>query len=224
MLRSDESYAVIALDERDFGPHTRHELSISLTLAFLLSARLRFHFPMSDDVSQEVDRAFDQVLKDLPMESKGIAYRKDLRSYGKICLLEGAKLVITSDPQIQKRMDDGSSPNIFLDFKGGRPPFIRWRFLENLEDDILKQQIIAYSKLINTARDAAQSLGMFDRLGGAERGKIADSISPEANPSENAENTRRTAAAVAGNLPPKGALKETLADAEATIADRERRR
>jgi hypothetical protein len=61
MLRSDESYAVIALDERDFGPHRRNELSISLTLAFLLSARLRFHFPMSNDVSREVDRAFDQV-------------------------------------------------------------------------------------------------------------------------------------------------------------------
>src|SRR5215510_13894678 len=157
MLRSNEPYAVIALDERDFGPHRRYELSISLTLAFLLSARLRFHFPMSNDVSREVDRAFDQVLKGLPMESKGIAYRKDLRCDGKICLLDGAKLVITSNPQIQKRMDARSSPNIFLDFKNGRSPFISWRFLENLEDDILKQQIIVYSKLINTVRDAAQS-------------------------------------------------------------------
>src|SRR5262245_11860493 len=86
-LPSDEQYAVIALDERDFGPHRRQELSISLTLAFLISAHLRFHFPMSEDVSREVDRAFDQVLKDLPMESKGIAYRKDLRFDGKIRLL-----------------------------------------------------------------------------------------------------------------------------------------
>jgi hypothetical protein len=151
MLRSDEPYAVIALDERDFGPHRRHELSISLTMAFLLSARLRFHFPMSDDISREVDRAFDRVLKDLPMESKGIAYRKGLRRDGKIRLLDGAKLVMTSDPQIQKTMDAGSSPNIFLDFRSGRPPFIKWRFLEKLEDDVLKQQIIVYSKLINTA-------------------------------------------------------------------------
>jgi hypothetical protein len=149
MLQSDEQYAVIALDERDFGPHSRHELSISLTLAFLLSAHLRFHFPMSEEVSRQVDRAFDQVLKDLPIESKGIAYRKNLRCDGKSRLIEGAKLVITSDLQIQKAMDAGSAPNIFLDFKSGRSPFIRWRFLENLEDDILKQQIIAYSKLIN---------------------------------------------------------------------------
>ena len=149
MIGSDEQYAVIALDERDFGPHSRHELSISLTLAFLLSAHLRFYFPMSDDVSREVDRAFDQVLKDLPMESKGIAYRKDLLRDGKICLIEGAKLVITSDLQIQKKMDVESSPNIFLDFKTDRSHFIRWRFLENLEDDVLRQQVITYSKLIN---------------------------------------------------------------------------
>jgi hypothetical protein len=210
MLQRDEPYAVIALDERDFGQHRRNELSISLTLAFLLSARLHFHFLMSDNVSREVDRAFDRVLKDLPLESKGIAYRKDLRCYGRICLLEGAKLVVTSDPQIQKRMDAGSSPNIFLDFKSGRSQFIRCRFLENLEDDILKQQIIVYSKLINTVRDADQYLGLLDRLGAIER-KIADLILLEADPSENVENTRRIAvAAVGSKLLPKGALKETL--------------
>jgi hypothetical protein len=162
MLRSNEPYAVIALDERDFGLHRRYELSLSLTLAFLLSARLRFHFPMSDDVSREVDRVFDQVLKDLRMESKGIAYRKDLRCDGKIRLLDDAKLVITSDPQIQQRMDAGSSPNIFLDFKSSRSPFIRWRFLENLEDDILKQQIIAYSKMINAVSHTFHERSRFE--------------------------------------------------------------
>ena len=193
LLRSDEHYAVIALDERDFSPHGRRELSISLTFAFLLSAHLRFDFPMSDEASREIDRAFDQVLKDLPMESKGIAYRKDLRRDEKICLIEGAKLVITSDLLIQKRMDAGSIPNIFLDFKSGRSPFIRWRFLENLGDDLLKQQIIVYSKLINTVRNAAQSLYMLDRFG--EPRKIADLSLLEANPLENI-NTRLIATAV----------------------------
>jgi imidazolonepropionase-like amidohydrolase len=45
-------------------------------------------------------------------------------------------------------------------------------------------------------RNAAQSFGRLDGLGGAERGKIVDLISLEANPLENTENTRRTAAAV----------------------------
>jgi hypothetical protein len=149
MSGSDGQYAVLALDESDFWPQSRHELTITLTLAFLISAHLRIHFPMSDDASREVDRAFDRVLKDMPMESKGIAYRKDLRCDGKIHLIEEAKLVITSDLQIQKKMNAASNPNIFLDFKSGHSQFIRWRFLENLEDDFLKQQIIVYSKLIN---------------------------------------------------------------------------
>lgn len=223
MLRNDEPYAVIALDEHNFGPHTRYEMSISLTLAFLLSARLPFHFPMSDDVSRDVDRAFNKVFKDLPMESKRIAYRKDLPRDGKIRLLDGAKLVITSDPQIQERVDAETIPNIFLDFKSGRPPFISWRLLENLEDDILKRQIIVYSKLINTARNAAQSIGMLDRLGTIEQRKIADLILPEANPSKNSENTMRIGAVKAGskNLPNE-ALKEMLADAEPVIANQGR--
>jgi hypothetical protein len=162
LLQSEEQYAVIALDERDFGPHSRRELAISLTLAFMISAHLRFDFPMSDEASREIDRSFDQVLKDLPMVSKGIAYRKDLRRDEKICLIAGAKLVITSDLQIQKRMDAGSSPNIFLDFKSGRSPFIRWRFLENLEDDILKQRVIVYSKLINTVSHISHERGRFE--------------------------------------------------------------
>ena len=162
LLQSDEHYAVIALDERDFGPHCRRELSISLTLAFLLSAHLRFDFPMSDEASREIDRAFDQVLKDLPMESKGIAYRKGLCRDEKICLIEGAKLVITSDLQIQKRMDAGSSPNIFLDFKSGHSQFIRWRFLENLEDEVLKHRIVVYSKMINTVSRIFHEKGRFE--------------------------------------------------------------
>ena len=162
ILQSDEYYGVIALDERDFGPHSRRELSISLTLAFLLSAHLRIDFPMSDGDSREIDRAFDQVLKDLPMESKGIAYRKDLRRDEKICLIEGAKLVITSDLLIQKRMDAGSIPNIFLDFKSGRSQFIRWRFLENLEDDILKQRIVVCSKLINVVSHISHERGRLE--------------------------------------------------------------
>src|SRR5262249_8079117 len=125
----------------------------------------RFHLPMSDDISREVDRAFDQVLKDLQMESKGIAYIKDLRCDAKIRLLEGAKLVLTSDLQIQKRMDAGSTPNIFLDFKSSRSPFISWRFLENMEDDILKRQIIVYSKLINAVSHIFR-----------ERGRSRDSL------------------------------------------------
>lgn len=162
LLQSDEHYAVIALDERDFGPHSRRELSISLTLAFLLSAHLRFDFPMSDEASREIDRAFDHVLKDLPMESKGITYRKDLCRDEKIRLIEGAKLVITSDLQIQKRMDAGSSPNIFLEFKSAHSQCIRWRFLENLEDDVLKQRIVVYSKLINTVSHIFHEKGRFE--------------------------------------------------------------
>jgi hypothetical protein len=59
-------------------------------------------------------------------------------------------------------MDAGSSPNIFLDFNSGHSPFIRWRFLENLEDDVLKQRIGVYSKLINTVSHIFHEKGRFE--------------------------------------------------------------
>jgi membrane-associated PAP2 superfamily phosphatase len=77
-------------------------------------------------------------------------------------LIEGAKLVITSDLQIQKRMEALSNPNIFLDFKSAHYQFVRWRFLENLEDDILKRQIIAYSKLINAVSHIFHERGRLE--------------------------------------------------------------
>ena len=48
--------------------------------------------------------------------------------------------------------------------KAGRPPFIKCRFLENLEDDILKLQIVVYSKLIEHSARRRQIFGMLDRL------------------------------------------------------------
>jgi hypothetical protein len=59
-------------------------------------------------------------------------------------------------------MDAGSIPNIFLDFKSGRSSFIRWRFLENLEDDILKQRIVVCSKLINVVSHISHERGRFE--------------------------------------------------------------
>jgi len=74
-------------------------------------------------------------------------------------------------------------------------------------------------------RNAAQSLGMLDRLGAIEQGKIAGLILTEVNLLENAKNTRRIAAAAVGvKLLTKESLKEMLADAESTIANRERER
>jgi len=102
---------------------------------------------------------------------------------------------------------------------------IQTRVSYQMSGGLASLRVTLSEELINTVRNAAQSLGILDGLGGAERGKIADLISLEANPLENTENTRRiAAAAVGGKLPPKEPLKETPADAEATIANRERQR
>jgi hypothetical protein len=59
-------------------------------------------------------------------------------------------------------MDNCSIPNIFLDFRGDRPLKIRWGYLENLADDALKQQIIIYSKLINSVSRVLSEQGQME--------------------------------------------------------------
>lgn len=108
MAGQSEPYAVIVIDAADFKPENRRQLLLLLKEAFQLSAEIRFYFPMRGDASQEIDRLFDQALKGLPMISKGIVYKKDLRQQELTLLLERAEFVLKSNPEIQQAMDGGS--------------------------------------------------------------------------------------------------------------------
>jgi hypothetical protein len=149
MVSSNELYAVVVLDENDYRPERLYELCISLSLTFMLSKHIRFSFPMSNQVSRIVDRAFDRVLKGLPMASKGITYEKDLSGYEMDRLLEMAHFVVTSDKCVHQKMNARSGPNLLIVFQRDRSPLIRPRFLENLGDDDLNWQIINCVQLVN---------------------------------------------------------------------------
>lgn len=70
--------------------------------------------------------------------------------------------------------------------------------------------------LQTTTRNPAQYLGVLDRLGTVEQGKIADLVLLDANPLEEIGNTKKIASViVGGKLFPKEALQTLLANVEA---------
>ena len=67
VLRSDEPYAVITLDEENLRAGREREVSVLLTFAFLLSTQIRFYLPMSSDIVKDVEADLNRLgLASLP--------------------------------------------------------------------------------------------------------------------------------------------------------------
>lgn len=98
----------------------------------------------------------------------------------------------------------------------------------NLPGFSLQQELVLMNKaglspmevLQSSTRNPARFLGMEDKLGTVEKGKIADLVLLDANPLDDISNTQKIEAVmVGGRLLPKQSLQEMLAAAEAFARD-----
>src|SRR6266540_3013293 len=80
---------------------------------------------------------------------------------------------------------------------------------------LVKAGLSPMEALQAATRNPAEFLGVLDRLGTVEKGKLADLVLLDANPLEDVGNTRKIAAVVVnGRLITKSELQQMLADAE----------
>ncbi len=80
---------------------------------------------------------------------------------------------------------------------------------------LVKAGLSPMEALQTATRNPAEFLGVLDRLGTVEKGKLADLVLLDANPLEDVGNTRKIAAVVVnGRLITKSELQQMLADAE----------
>jgi len=89
----------------------------------------------------------------------------------------------------------------------------------SLHDELalyVKAGLTPLEALQTATRNPAQFLGLIDRLGTVERGKLADLVLLEANPLQDIANTKKiNAVVVNGRLIDKAELQRMLVDAEA---------
>jgi hypothetical protein len=90
-------YAVILLPSLLSGSVSGEDLSLPLTLAYLLSAHVSFQLPMSTANLPRVERAFDEIISGRLQQSKGICYVTSLPD-GVGPLLESCVFVLTDEP------------------------------------------------------------------------------------------------------------------------------
>jgi len=149
MVSNKGDYALLFLPAALIGSAPTRELLLPVTLACLLSAHLRFIFPMRGDISRAIDSIFDDHLKKLILKSQGIYYAKD-SSYDEISeIAEKATLLVTSDQTMKKTASDNKKPYVFFSQVASDGGVVKLGYVNLLDDDELKWELAGYSKLLN---------------------------------------------------------------------------
>ncbi len=97
MIEIDGPYALLWLKSVERREVHSGELLLPLALAYCCSSFVRVRFPFPSIALREVERAFDRVLPELAVRSKGIGYVMDCNSAERQLMLTDAALILTTD-------------------------------------------------------------------------------------------------------------------------------
>lgn len=138
------------------------ELFLPLTLTYLLSARIRFVLPISEDDPKILDAAFDELLKGHSLESQGISYRIGTTRDELLRLLQAATLVVTTDPELEAVLNTHQVPYAcVVAEENGKGRTVKLQFLEKIKDQDLRGQLIGCAQLINLQSGGCITEGHF---------------------------------------------------------------
>lgn len=154
----EKPFAALFLSDWEGGENKTRLLF--LTLAYLLSEHIPFVFPISSEKCHFVDRQFDEVLKGLLLNSKGIIYQKDLATEQLSKLLGQASLLLTDADGATLLTNETTPPRILLQ-PNGEGIQAQLYGLDKLADVDLKSQIIGCVRLINVLSNGFPSRGHF---------------------------------------------------------------
>lgn len=132
-----------------FNGAADQQLLLPLTLAYLLSAHLPFHFPMPESAVTKVEQLFDGILSGLPKESKGILYVTNISAAEISPLLRRASLVLTDEAGLEQSAGVVDVPQAVVCRAGDNIRTLKLRSTEKLHDAELKAKLVACAQLIN---------------------------------------------------------------------------
>jgi len=154
-------YAVLLLPAVLEGAPQKQELLLPLTLAYLLSAHITFQFPLHESALAVVERAFDDILKGLPKESKGICYRTIERAESVRSLAPRSALLLTDERGRQAVDGCESLPAAVISHPEGASSVVRLQNLEKVSDLGLRGKLASCAQLINVQSSGFITEGHF---------------------------------------------------------------
>lgn len=154
-------YGVLLLPAVLEGTPQRQELLLPLTLAYLLSAHIAFQFPMHESGLVVVEHAFDDILKGLPKESKGIRYRSVERAERASALVPQSSLLLTDERGRQATDGCESLPAAVISRPEGNNCVVLLQNLEKVSDLGLRSKLASCAQLINVQSTGFITEGHF---------------------------------------------------------------
>ncbi len=157
----ERPYAVLLLPVALQGTPQKQELFLPLTLAYLLSAHIAFQFPLRASALAVVERVFDDILSDLPKDSKGICYQGMDEAEHASALVPHSSLLLTDELGLQELANCNGLPVAVISKSAGNTHLLRIRNLEKIEDLGLRGKLVGCAQLINAQSDGFITEGHF---------------------------------------------------------------
>jgi hypothetical protein len=162
LLRAVERpYAVLLLPAVLHGAPSKQELFLPLTLAYLLSAHIAFHFPLRQSALAVVERVFDDILRGLPKDSKGICYQEIGEAEHVSALVPQSSLLLTDERGLEELANCNGLPLAVISKSAGNTHLLRMRHLEKIEDQGLRGKLVGCAQLINVQSEGFITEGHF---------------------------------------------------------------
>jgi hypothetical protein len=142
MIDFDGPHAMLLLKEMKQGSFKICDLLLPLTITYLCSSQIRFCSPIPCDSVHTIDRAFDLVLKRMPLCSKGVSYVFDFTSETVHEMLSQARLTITTDESICDVLNSLKAPYIFISSPKDDQNILYHKFIERIKYPGLKRVVL----------------------------------------------------------------------------------
>jgi hypothetical protein len=158
---AERPYAVLLLPAVLNDTPQKQELFLPLTLAYLLSAHVAFQFPLRPSALAVVERVFDDILRGLPKDSKGICYREIAETEGVSAFVPQSSLLLTDERGLQEMSNCNGVPLAVISKSAGNTHLLRMRNLEKIEDEGLRGKLVGCAQLINVQSEGFITEGHF---------------------------------------------------------------
>jgi hypothetical protein len=158
---SPEAYAALIVKKPALADAQQSEVLFPLVVAYLMSSHIRFLFLLDREAVPLLDSLYDEILRALPLDSKGLLYVEEGVENKFDEFLRGAQFVVTNHPTVQLAAQSAGIPVIFVRPVDGTAPVVQLSGMEGIRDGHLRESIGQCAETVNARAEEFVADGPF---------------------------------------------------------------